>query len=363
MPHLDEGLLNALLDNELDDAETSAARAHLASCPDCRRQYEEARAMAIEADRLVALVEVPEERKATVGSKAPRGARGSSWSRWRTTAWAATVALAAGLGWLASDLRYADRRPAEGEAPGSFATDSPSLAEDAMRPAEPASEAKKEEGRLYEQSLRRVQERADRPAPTPPVVTGGVPTDALKDRDAVAGAPAPAALQDARKEAGKLNAVAAQPAAPANMAAAEAPAPLGAASRSAVTQGFRQLEMEDAVRTLAGSIRLVDGLVPLRFLSGPGSGMPGGDPSQTMIRVVYEDPPGRELWLDQQRPGSEDEQGLAARARVLLQGDTVVTAQTGGMSRVRWIDQHGFRLALTGFLPADSLRAIIPRVQ
>lgn len=361
MPHLDEGLLNALLDNELDDAETSVARAHLASCPDCRRQYEEARAMAIEADRLVALVEVPADRKTTGGGKALRAATGWSRSRWRTTAWAATVALAAGLGWLASDLRYAGRRPAEGEALGSIATETPSLAESAIRPAEPAPEAKKEEVRPSAQSGRRAQERADRPASTPPVVADAVSADSLKDRDAVAGAPAPAALQDARKEMGKLNAVVAQPAPSA--AAAEAPAPLGALSRSAVTQGFRPLEMEDAVRTLAGSIRLVDGLVPLRLLSGPGLTMPGGDPSQTTIRVVYEDPPGRELWLDQQRPGSEPEQGLASRARVLLRGDTVVTAQAGGLSSVGWVDQHGFRLALTGFLPADSLRAIIPRVQ
>jgi anti-sigma factor RsiW len=361
MPHLDEGLLNALLDNELDEAETSAAKAHLASCPDCRRQYEEARAMAIEADRLVALVEVPEDRKTAGGGKARGGATGSSWARWRTMAWAATVALAAGLGWLASDLRYADRRSAEGDVLGSFRTDTSTLAESAIGPAAPAPEPKKEEGRLLQQ--RRIPERFDRPAATPPVASGAIAMDTLKDRDATAVAPAPAALQDARKEAGKLNAVEAQPAPSADMAAAEAPAPLGGLSRSAATKGFRQLEMEDAVRTLAGSIRLVDGLAPLRFLSGPGSSIPGGDPSQSMIRVVYEDPPGRELWLDQQRPGSEFEQGLGARARVLLRGDTVVTAQAGGLNRVRWIDQHGFRLALTGYLPADSLRAIIPRVQ
>jgi anti-sigma factor RsiW len=358
MPHLDEGLLNALLDNELDEAETSAAQAHLASCPDCRRQYEEVRAMAIEADRLVALVEVPED-KASGGGKARPGATGSPWSRWRTTAWAATVALAAGLGWLASDLRY-NRPSAERDVLGSATTDTSRLAEHAIRPAEPASEPK-EEGRLLQQ--RRVPERLDRPAATPPVASGAIAMDTLKDRDAIAGAPAPAALQDARKEAAKLNAEAAQPAPQANMAVAEAPTALGALSRRSAAQGFRQLEMEDAVRTLAGSIRLVDGLVPLRFLSGPGSSMPGGDPSQGMIRVVYEDPPGRELWLDQQRPGSADVPGARARVGLLLQGDTVVTTVPGGMNGVRWIDQHGFRLALSGFLPDDSLRAIIPRVQ
>ena len=76
MPHLDEGLLNALLDNELDEAETRAAQAHLASCPECHRQYEEARALAIEAERLVALVEVPPDGKAAGEPRSPRGTTG-----------------------------------------------------------------------------------------------------------------------------------------------------------------------------------------------------------------------------------------------------------------------------------------------
>lgn len=82
-----------------------------------------------------------------------------------------------------------------------------------------------------------------------------------------------------------------------------------------------------------------------------------------MVRVIYEDPPGRELWLDQQRAGARDEGPAAAGAMALLPGDTTVSPLARGMQSVRWIDQAGFRLALTGFLPADSLRGLMRRVE
>ena len=370
MPHLDEGLLNALLDNELDDAETRAAQAHLASCPECRRQYEEARALVIEAERLVALVEVPPDGNAEGEQRGPGGGTGSPWSRWRPMAWAATVVLAAGLGWLASDLRFADRPLVKQEALGSARSDLSRPAVGAasspapMPEAKPAavSAAKKEPPPTSQPGERGAQERPEPPASPLAAYQGAIATDAVKDLDSATGVPTPAALEDARKEAGRLNAAGEEARPQPELAAAEAPARARALPRRAFVPGFRQLEMEDAVRTLAGSIRLVDGLVPLRILVGPGSSMSGGDQSRSMIRVVYEDPPGRELWLDQQRPGPEGELALRGKVGILLPGDTVATTVPGGLHGVRWIDQHGFRLALTGYLPDDSLRAIITRV-
>jgi len=114
--------------------------------------------------------------------------------------------------------------------------------------------------------------------------------------------------------------------------------------------GFRQIGMDEAVRNLGGSIRLVDGLEPERILLGPGD----------LVRVVYQDPPGRELWLDQERPGGAGEAARAAPAMDrLMSGDTVHTLTGPGAQQLRWVDEHGFRLALTGFLTADSLRAIM----
>jgi hypothetical protein len=77
------------------------------------------------------------------------------------------------------------------------------------------------------------------------------------------------------------------------------------------------------------------------------------------------DPPGRELWLDQQRPEERANERVAAgrAATTLLAGDTLVTSASDGARSLAWINQNGFRLALTGFLPADSLRALARRVQ
>jgi hypothetical protein len=126
--------------------------------------------------------------------------------------------------------------------------------------------------------------------------------------------------------------------------------------------GFRQVDMEEAVRRLAGSIRLVDGLQPERILIGPSPREMGTDSSSDLIRVVYQDSPSRELWLDQQRP-SQQEVGLrAGNSLGLLAGDTVFTRGAGGSSSLRWVDQQGFRLALTGFLSTDSLRALMERI-
>jgi hypothetical protein len=135
--------------------------------------------------------------------------------------------------------------------------------------------------------------------------------------------------------------------------------------RSRQSVAFQPTAMEAAVRILGGSIRLVDGMTPTRVLVGSGSLVSGADPAREVVRVVYMDPPGRELWLDQQRPDERaneaDAPGLAATT--LLAGDTLVTPGPGGARNLRWIHQSGFRLGLTGFLPADSLRALARRVQ
>lgn len=367
MSHLDDGLLNALLDNELDEAERRAAESHLADCPECRRQFEEARGFAGEADRLVALVEVPPGRKpGSVPGTAPGGSTGWPWPRWRALAWAATVVLAAGFGWFASGVQ---RSAGDGVRDERYVKESRREESKPADPApQPAAVPAPREGAtpLAEREPRRRQERLDRPVAQTGVAPALAAADALKDRDSASTVTGQIALRGNREEVAKQS-VDGAPGAPTasfgNAAAAEAPAPgRAAAALKATAAEFRTVGMEEAVRTLEGSIRLVDGLEPKRILNGPGSTMPGADTSRPVIRVVYEDPPGRELWLDQQRPATEDDRAFRAKARNLLPGDTVMTSIRGGMHGVRWIDQHGFRLALTGFLQGDSLRAIIARV-
>jgi hypothetical protein len=193
--------------------------------------------------------------------------------------------------------------------------------------------------------------RADADRENIPSRPSNKPADAAKlPQDA---APSP----DLRGSASFRDASVASGAAPA--AAPEPRVQEGVLARRAMT-GFRQVQMEEAVRTLGGSIRLMDGLEVERILLGPGSLNGAADPSVALVRVVYEDPPGRELWLDQQRPPFAEQKVGAAYAP--LPGDTIMSREGSGPMRVRWIDEHGFRLALTGFLATDSLHAMIRRV-
>ena len=96
MQHLDEGTLHALVDGEVDSEELGAIQAHLETCADCRVRLDEARAMAGEAEQLVEAIEVPgpgRQDGTTAGRQRPK--------RWpvRELAWAASIVVAAGLGY------------------------------------------------------------------------------------------------------------------------------------------------------------------------------------------------------------------------------------------------------------------------
>jgi hypothetical protein len=97
-------------------------------------------------------------------------------------------------------------------------------------------------------------------------------------------------------------------------------------------------------------------MTPRRIMAGAGN---------ALVRVVYEDPPGRELWLDQQRPMTvgDHDQVPAPGVTTLLPGDTIALVLNQGARSLRWLDQAGFRLGLTGFLPTDSLRLLARRIQ
>ena len=167
------------------------------------------------------------------------------------------------------------------------------------------------------------------------------------------------------KEGYEKDAKAAQAEPPGRLA--EVPMPKPKVLNSEIPTGFRASSLEEAVRVLDGTVLLIDGMTPQMVLVGPGAAFAGGNPNQEVVRVVYDDPPGRQLWLDQQRI----EQGVegAAQARAggsklnLLPGDTLVTPGADGASSLNWVSQTMFRLGLRGFLPADSLRALARRVR
>ena len=148
---------------------------------------------------------------------------------------------------------------------------------------------------------------------------------------------------------------------------AEAPMPKPKVLSTEISSGFRASSLEEAVRVLGGSVLLIDGMTPQMVLVGPGAAFAGGNPDQEVVRVVYDDPPGRQLWLDQQRIEQRPEgaaQAAGATSKLnLLPGDTLVTPAPDGASSLNWVSQTMFRLELRGFLPTDSLRALARRVR
>lgn len=133
MPHIAEGLLHAHLDGALGpdgQLQWTAAERHLEQCADCRERLEEARALRSSARGLLAgaaatatgfgpgfealAAEAAKRREGGAdsstaspdGSSArPAAVRTAGW--WRSTArlaWAASLVMAAGAGWLGHEL-------------------------------------------------------------------------------------------------------------------------------------------------------------------------------------------------------------------------------------------------------------------
>lgn len=410
MSHLDEGQLHALLDGELDETEVAEAEAHLAACAECRRELAEARAFAAGADELIEAVDLPAETRAV--TRAPKAA--ALRFNWRNVAWAASLVFAVGLGWMArtDQFRSADTgslAPKDAATtsvtgpPDSSVQESKQKLEQNERPLPPpapgladnAGEPRKRSARQEAAGAAPVTAQPpiptvvgelaqpEKPAPAQDAVRALTNPATQPAEPAIAKSADPSGLVSSRvsgeeraaKEADRSLADAAAPAptaAPApresllgrtNAFAAAGGGP--AARRDGAAGGFQVTPMEGAVRILGGSIRLVDGMTPVRVQVGPGRLVPGADPGLEIVRVVYNDPPGRELWLDQQRPAEQagDAEVHGQRATTLLPGDTLIAAGSAGSRNLRWIHQTGFRLGLTGFLPADSLRALARRVQ
>jgi len=117
MSHVDDGTLHAYLDGELSPPEAQAIEAHAAQCPACRTRLEEERALIARAGELLAQAappdrEVPPFRPGDV-KPPPR-----VWWQVRTPlAWAATIALALGIGTYVGERGVPQLEPTAPERP------------------------------------------------------------------------------------------------------------------------------------------------------------------------------------------------------------------------------------------------------
>ena len=98
MSHVDDGTLHAYLDGELSLPEAQSIEAHVAQCPACRTRLEEERALITRAGELLAQATPPDRE---VPAFRPGDVKPPVRLWWKVRlplAWAATVALALGVG-------------------------------------------------------------------------------------------------------------------------------------------------------------------------------------------------------------------------------------------------------------------------
>src|SRR5207253_10270246 len=134
-----DGSLHGYLDGELALAEARGVDAHLAQCPECRRRVDEERALIARAAELLAVATPPDRALPAFRAGDVKAPTRQWWQVRLPLAWAATVALALGIGtYLGSD----EQRAPEAEAARSTAA--PPLA----RPEPPRQDLTRRETRV-----------------------------------------------------------------------------------------------------------------------------------------------------------------------------------------------------------------------
>ena len=299
MSHLEDGTLHALLDGEIPSAELAALEAHLSACAECRARLDAERAIRGEADGLVEILEAPAF--AVTASPPAQAVRARPPRRWgRDVAWAATVLLAAGLGYASRGGRSAapaSQVAATGETSTSLPA-SPTPRISAPSPADSGAARQAAAGQSAPPG--RIEARRERPAATRDVAPGlQEEKKGLADKpDSVPRAKAAVAAPiepPASKVAADVASAPKERLAPAPAAAAPTAQAAGGVAGNLALRGARRLDTSsqlrldeivvtgaaenaakarapspaaitfpDAIARLGGTIRLVEGLVPLR---------------------------------------------------------------------------------------------------
>ncbi|MCG6956093.1 MAG: carboxypeptidase-like regulatory domain-containing protein [Gemmatimonadetes bacterium] len=111
MQHLDDGTLQAWLDGTrsgLSAAERIDIARHLASCASCAAKLEELDALSLRAEVLLSTSDSMDEPIPAFEAVLARAEKSQATARrrspWRAAAWAASIAIALGVGWMANGL-------------------------------------------------------------------------------------------------------------------------------------------------------------------------------------------------------------------------------------------------------------------
>jgi anti-sigma factor RsiW len=287
MRHPDDGTLMALLDGEIPSDELAPITEHLNGCAECRARLDAARMMMTDSDALIGAL--GDGAPATASPSVIPLPRRSRTSLYRNLAWAATVVMAAGLG-------YSMRGPDMAPAPATLAMEpSAGAAEVPTTVAVDATAQSLEQEQPAPPPTMQAARTETPPEATPPAPAVGFAADArARNVDTASrtekSAEPPTADVPVRPGA-LLPQVAGRTAARLAPPSAEA-APMMLSERAmGDMESFAPIGFAEAIARLGGSIRLVDGLVPDRL-----------EASRTTVRVVYPLERG-ELLLEQQLVG------------------------------------------------------------
>src|SRR6266513_2836900 len=140
MPHVDEGTLHAYLDGELSPPERAAVEAHVAQCPPCRTRLAEERALLDRATSLLGLARPPERAAPPLSQLQP--AKRRFWEVRAPLAWAASIALALGVGYYARDFGTPAGAPVAGFVATEQRPSAPAAKPQLRAPAPPRREVK-----------------------------------------------------------------------------------------------------------------------------------------------------------------------------------------------------------------------------
>lgn len=291
MSHLDEGQLTAMLDGEIPSGELAPIRGHLEACAECRTLLEELRGLMGEADTLITSLGDGTTGTAARAQVLPMG-RASRSRSYRLLAWAATVVMAAGLGYWARGPGVA---PMGGLSDGATRTPPGVALEDRSRNSQAVApvESAGADRAAAPPAGRRAESAADAsPAvpPPAPVVVEDAPAAlgraaARTDAGAAKVAERLVTEPEASARASALRGAAGAP------AAAPVPVAREATRQEVAVESFVPISFVDAVARMGGTLRLVDGLVPDRL-----------EASTATVRVIYPLQAG-ELVLEQRRVG------------------------------------------------------------
>ena len=351
--HLDDAVLDQLLEPDPDPALVGDVTLHAAECQACRNTLEEWTTLFPHLDVVLPRIpraqatrglQPPAPRVVIPDNEPPRRPRQS-----HRLAWGLVALLLVAVGVLAWQL-FLRSEPV----PVTPVAAVPPV-QTPVTSAPPADSALDSTGPVVLTSPAVVvSPRPPTDTATPPVTRGqeqGLASGVTGTRDARPAAPAPAPTQVEREPEPEPPPAARPATFPRNAPAEARPAGSGARETSPsepanLVPTFRRIELGDAIEALGGTIRTLSGLTPEEVYLAPGRIVPGARGDKPLVRLAYRTASGERILLDQQHLGP------AAASR---EASIAASTTASGVTVAQWIDRDGFWISLAGHMDQEEL--------